>query len=160
MKPDLSMIPDPDRSTEVRAVSQAMKDRVRAEQDGICARSWCEGPALDVDHIIPLWNFGKNIRSNLEALCEACHAQKTTAEAKVRAKAKAQGGETGQYARRQKRGGGSIKSPVNGWPPKGFRPLGSRKMSTARDDERGGYEARKGGINQSDQADSTGKGRG
>lgn len=157
MKPDLSMIPDPDRSTEVRAVSQAMKDRVRAEQDGICARSWCEGPALDVDHIIPLWNFGKNIRSNLEALCEACHAQKTTAEAKVRAKAKAQGGETGQYARRQKRGGGSIKSaPFQ----KGKTKWPSRKKSKDRDDKRAGYDGPLAGINQSNQSDSTGKGRG
>lgn len=127
MKPDLSIIPERDRSTEARAVSQSLKDRVRAEQGGICARSWCEAQALDVDHIIPLWNGGANVKSNLEALCSACHAQKTSAEAKVRAKAKAQGGETGQFARRQKRGGSSIKSKPGGW-PKG-RKLPSRQFS-------------------------------
>lgn len=126
MRPDLSLIPEADRATESRAVSQAMKDRVRAEQKGICARSWCEAPALDVDHIIPLWNFGKNVRANLEALCETCHAQKTAAEAKVRAKAKAQGGETGQYARRQKRGGSSIKGG-NRFPPKGSVKFGKSR---------------------------------
>ena len=110
MKPDFSILPEPDRSTEDRAVSQAMKDRVREEQGGICARSWCEAQALDVDHIIPLWNYGTNERSNLVALCTTCHAQKTKAEAAMRAKAKAQAGETGQHARRQKRGHGSIKS--------------------------------------------------
>ena len=104
MKPDLSIIPEADHSTEDRAVSQAMKQRVRDEQGGICARSWCEAPALDVDHIIALWNNGTNARSNLEALCTVCHAQKTKAEAALRAKAKAQGGETGQWARRQKNG--------------------------------------------------------
>lgn len=104
MKPEISIIPEPDHSTEDRSVSQAMKQRVREEQGGICARSWCDAPALDVDHIIALWNGGTNDRSNLEALCSTCHAQKTKAEAKMRAKAKAQGGETGQYARRQKNG--------------------------------------------------------
>ena len=126
MKPDISIIPEPDRSTEERAVSQAMKDRVREEQGGICARSWCEAKALDVDHIIPLWNYGTNVRANLVALCTTCHAQKTKAEAAMRAKAKAQAGETGQHARRQKRGGSSIQS-ANRWPPKGSVKLQSKK---------------------------------
>lgn len=126
MKPDLSIIPEPDRSTEGRAVSRAMKDRVRQEQGGVCARSWCETPALDVDHIIPLWNYGTNVRANLVALCTTCHAQKTKAEAAMRAKAKAQAGETGQHARRQKRGGSSIQS-ANRWPPKGSVKLPSKK---------------------------------
>lgn len=133
MRPDVSVIPDPDRSTEGRAVSRAMKDLVRREQNGICARSWCDAPALDVDHIIPLWNFGKNVRANLEALCVDCHAQKTASEAKVRAKAKAQGGETGQKARRDRRGGSSIKArPDGGWPPKGVRKMASRPFPKSR----------------------------
>jgi hypothetical protein len=133
MKPAVSIIPEPDRSTEGRAVSRAMKERVRREQGGICARSWCEAPAVDVDHIIPLWNYGKNVRANLEALCPDCHGQKTAAEAKVRAKAKAQGGETGQKARRDRRGGSSIKArPDGGFPPKGSRPLRSRGFASGR----------------------------
>lgn len=88
-----------------------------------------------------------------------CAVEKTKADLATIAKAKAQAGETGQYARRLKRGGGSIKSPVNGWPPKGSRPLGSRKMSTGRADKRGGYEG-EAGVNSNPVADSTGKGRG
>lgn len=104
MKPEISIIPEPDHSTEDRSVSQAMKARVREEQGGNCARSWCEAPALDVDHIIALWNGGNNDRTNLEALCTACHGQKTKAEAALRAKADRQGGFKGQAARRQKNG--------------------------------------------------------
>lgn len=132
MKPEVSIIPEADHSTEDRAVSQAMKQRVREEQGGICARSWCEAPALDVDHVIALWNGGTNARSNLEALCTVCHAQKTKAEAALRAKAKAQGGETGQWARRQKRGHGSIIQRANPWPAPGSVKFPKRPFPKAR----------------------------
>lgn len=104
MKPSVSVIPDPDLSTESRDVSAARRKRIIEKQNGICKRPFCEEVAVDVDHIIPLWRFGSNRDDNLEALCVACHAIKTKVEAKVRAKAKAQGGETGQWARRKKNG--------------------------------------------------------
>lgn len=53
-----------------------------------------------------------------------CALKKTKADLAQIAKADRQGGETGQYARRQKRGGGSIKSRTS-W-PKG------RKLPTKR----------------------------
>lgn len=84
----------PEPQVEKRAVSPAMRRRVIAEQDGICARSYCEAPATDVDHILPLWLKGKNDRANLEGLCADCHAVKTKAEAKARAKCKRLAGET------------------------------------------------------------------
>lgn len=71
---------------EKRNVSKARKDKHLKASDGICVRSWCEKPASDVDHIIPLWCGGSNRDSNLEALCVDCHATKTKAEASARAK--------------------------------------------------------------------------
>lgn len=102
---------------EKRAVSKAMKERVLKEQDRICARSYCEAPAVDVDHIMPLWLRGKNDRANLEGLCVDCHAQKTAAEAKARAKAKRLAGETctAEPARKlQGRGFGSVSRGFDG----------------------------------------------
>lgn len=37
-------------------------------------------PALEVDHINPLHNGGTDARSNLQALCRDCHADKTRAD--------------------------------------------------------------------------------
>ena len=45
-----------------------------------------------------------------------CALEKTRADLARIAKAAAQGGETGQYARRQKRGGGTIPTRPGGWP--------------------------------------------
>lgn len=59
-----------------------------------------------------------------------CAMEKTRADLAVIAKAKAQGGETGQYARRQKRGGSSIRSG-NRWPPKGSVKLRTKKSLRA-----------------------------
>lgn len=102
---------------EKRAVSRAMRRRVIAEQDGICARSYCDAPATDVDHILPLWLRGKNDRANLEGLCGACHDVKTKAEAKARAKCKRIAGETctAEPARKLKgRGFGSVSRGFDG----------------------------------------------
>lgn len=107
----------PEPQVEKRAVSPAMRRRVIAEQDGICARSYCEAPATDVDHILPLWLKGKNDRANLEGLCGPCHGQKTAAEAKARAKAKRLAGETctAKPARPlQGRGFGSVSRKMDG----------------------------------------------
>ncbi|WP_312144152.1 hypothetical protein [Brevundimonas sp.] len=60
-----------------------------------------------------------------------CALEKTRADLARIAKAKAQGGETGQYARRQKRGASSIKSGSR-WPPKGAVKLPSKKSSATR----------------------------
>lgn len=58
-----------------------------------------------------------------------CAKAKTAEDMGRIAKAKRAGGETGQRARREKRGGGSIKSRVNGFPPKGSVPMGRKKKA-------------------------------
>ena len=43
--------------------------------------------ATEVDHIKPLWEGGQEYdRNNLQSLCSPCHIEKTSAEAKRRAK--------------------------------------------------------------------------
>lgn len=102
---------------EKRSVSKARREAVIEGQGGICKRSYCDAPAVDVDHILPLWSGGSNANDNLEALCVDCHKQKTKAEAKARAKAKRLAGETciGEPARKlQGRGFGSVTRKMDG----------------------------------------------
>ena len=66
-----------------------VKDRIRDRQGNICALSGVElGPGVKVqyDHIVPLWLDGKNVESNIQAVTETAHKQKTKTEATVRAK--------------------------------------------------------------------------
>lgn len=71
---------------EKRAVSKDRREKIIRKQDGVCKRAYCEEPAVDVDHIIPLWAGGSNRDDNLEGLCVPHHKQKTAAEAKARGK--------------------------------------------------------------------------
>ena len=73
---------------EKRAVSKDRREKIIKAQAGICKRSCCESPAVDVDHIVPLWMGGSNRDQNLEGLCVPHHKQKTQAEAKMRGKVK------------------------------------------------------------------------
>jgi hypothetical protein len=62
----------------VRNVSQAMKKKVAAEQSWKCNN--CQimlDETYEVDHIVPLFRAGVNLRRNLQALCPGCHATKT-----------------------------------------------------------------------------------
>ena len=43
---------------------------------------------VELDHIVPLWEGGKNEPENFQALCQPCHRAKTADEAKRRARAK------------------------------------------------------------------------
>ena len=40
--------------------------------------------SFEIDHILPLVSGGSNADSNLQALCKACHAEKTSTEARSR----------------------------------------------------------------------------
>lgn len=129
---------------EKRAVSKAMRGRVLREQDGICARSYCEARAVDVDHILPLWLRGKNDRANLEGLCGDCHGQKTAAEAKARGKCKRLAGETctAVPARKlQSRGFGSV---TRGFDGKLKLTAKARRYAAANDSTPSGTGARHG----------------
>lgn len=80
------------------------------------------------EHRIPLALGGSNDLSNRHIYRKPCAAAKTGKGGDLTsiAKAKRQAGETGQRARREKRGGGSITARKNPWPPKGSRKLQSR----------------------------------
>lgn len=56
-----------------------------------------------------------------------CALEKTRTDLARIAKAKAQGGETGQYARREKRAKPLIPSRPNAWPPPGTRKIPTKK---------------------------------
>lgn len=116
MKPLVSLIPEPDRSTEAR---KPLTPKQRAElalaQGGICGCGECgkklnhatEG-TID-EHWNPLGLTGTNDMENRRLLRVPCAAKKTNEDDMPRiVKARAQAGETGQYARRQKRGGSMI----------------------------------------------------
>ena len=110
-----------------RAVSKAQRKAVIDRQDGICKRSYCDAPAVDVDHVLPLWSGGSNANDNLEALCTDCHKQKTAAEAKARAKAKRiEARENGTRRARK-----PIPNKVNAWPPKGSVKLPTKRALRA-----------------------------
>lgn len=79
------------------------------------ARCWFCGKKLretghEYDHSKPLALGGTNETENFYALCPTCHEHKTKADIEAIARAKRRSGETGQVARRKKRGGSSIKS--------------------------------------------------
>jgi 5-methylcytosine-specific restriction endonuclease McrA len=110
-----------------RAVSKAQRKAVIDRQGGVCKRSYCDAPAVDVDHVLPLWSGGTNANDNLEALCVDCHKQKTAAEAKARAKAKRiEARENGTRRPRK-----PIANRVNAWPPKGSVKLPTKKSLRA-----------------------------
>lgn len=127
MKPLVSIIPEPDRSTVVR---KPLTPKQRAElalaQGGICGcgcgvkmNHALEG-TID-EHLRALGLQGTNAMENRSLWRKPCSDAKTYgSDLPAMAKADAQGGKTGQYARRQKRGEGSIKS-------QGFGSL-TRKM--------------------------------
>lgn len=123
------MISRPIELDERKAIPKAWKEAARARTDGMCARLECmvtEG--LEYDHALPLGLGGKHRADNIQPLCKIHHRQKTDRDIKLIAKAKRMAGTTGQRARREKRGGSSIKSRVNGFPPKGSVKLQSRPM--------------------------------
>ena len=67
---------------------------------------WVKFRPFDFDHIKERSMGGETTAANGQALCsgpDSCHAKKTTEGAAVLAKANAQGGRTGQYARRAAR---------------------------------------------------------
>lgn len=55
-----------------------------------CAELGIVELATIADHVMPLWNGGPDVDSNLQPLCVPCHARKTAREARERAKLKSQ----------------------------------------------------------------------
>ena len=42
----------------------------------LCGRYMPDGFGIEIDHIIPIAQDGKSVRSNLQVLCYACNRQK------------------------------------------------------------------------------------
>jgi hypothetical protein len=87
------------------------------------------------EHRVPLAQGGSNDLENRHLYRKPCAVKKTEGkdgDNSRTAKAKRQGGETGQYARREARGGGSIPQRVDPWPPKGSRKLQSPGFDSSR----------------------------
>lgn len=94
-----------------------LSDKQRAElclkQHGKCAGCKIKPRhGWEYDHIIELWEGGTNDAANFQAFGSArdckCHVKKTRAAAARRAKMRRLRGETGQRARRERRGHSSI----------------------------------------------------
>ncbi len=68
---------------------QKIRDRILSRDCGMCQCERCKAtgavrPATIVDHIVPLWAGGSEDDSNRQAINEACHLEKSAAEARQR----------------------------------------------------------------------------
>jgi hypothetical protein len=86
--------------------------------------------AFDMDHIQPLDALGKQTPDNWQALCLACHADKTAADLARSRKGARIRGEAGQLKRRRELGPALVSR--NDLKGRTSRPLPSRKFSTWR----------------------------
>lgn len=96
MKPLVSIIPEPDRSTEARkAIPRAWKEAALARTGGTCARLECEVTVgLEFDHMLALGLQGKHAAENIEPLCGPHHLAKTKRDMAMIARSKRLAGET------------------------------------------------------------------
>lgn len=92
------------------------------------------------EHRVPLALGGTNALENRHLFRKPCALAKTTGDVARIAKAKAQAGETGQRARRERRGKGSIPARVNPWAAKGSVKLKSAGFARKSKPERAGTE--------------------
>lgn len=109
-----------------KSFTPAQRARIFSAHDGrcyLCGEKIARGTDWHVEHVIPWALTHDNSDENLRPAHPGgeCHAAKTKADVKQIAKAKRQGGETGQQARRERRGSGSI-------PSAGF-PARNRKLN-------------------------------
>jgi 5-methylcytosine-specific restriction endonuclease McrA len=64
--------------------SEPERRKIAERQNWKCASDTCNLTgnleAYDLDHIVPLWKGGEDTEDNLQALCPACHREKTDME--------------------------------------------------------------------------------
>lgn len=110
-------------------MSKARRLRIWDRDKGVCYLCGVKvaaGVAWDVEHRIAWALSSDDSDGNLFVAHKAgCHEAKTKADAGSISKAKAMGGETGQWARRQKNGPqlksrGFEKGPKRAWPKQSF----------------------------------------
>lgn len=136
MKPDLSIIPEPDRSVvERKPLTKKQRAELLLAQNGLCGcgcgvkvNHALEG-SID-EHLNPLGLTGTNDMANRSIWRKPCSAAKTGGDLGDIAEAKRRAGETGQYARRMKNGP-KLKAGPSKW-PKG-RKLGGRSFRKGRE---------------------------
>lgn len=109
MKPLVSLIPErPEVETPARRALRKWEiAQIMHTQRGFCAGCGTKLYAgfFDADHIIPLACGGTNDLTNFQLLCKVCHAAKSRGEdIPAAAKIKRLRGETGQRARRERKG--------------------------------------------------------
>ncbi len=85
------LVPEWTGATDDTPPPPRVKARIVERQGGVCSGPGCErtfGPALrpEFDHIVPLVLGGANRESNLQALCEFCHAAKTNVDVAIKSK--------------------------------------------------------------------------
>lgn len=110
--------------------SFSAKDRARifAAHNGVCGLSGVKigaGDAWHIEHRVPVALGGSNDDENLYPALVEPHAAKTKVDVARIAKSKRQGGEKGQWARRQARGSGLIQS-------RGFQKDGPKQKLQSR----------------------------
>lgn len=119
MRPDVSIIPAPDRSVDARkAIPRAWKEAALTRSGGTCGYPECEvRTGLEFDHMLALGLGGKHRAENIEPLCGPHHLAKTKRDVKMIARSKRLAGETcqGEPARKlQGRGFGSVSRGFDG----------------------------------------------
>ena len=132
MKPDLSLIPEPDKSVEDRKpLTKKQRAELALSQNGLCGCG-CGGKldhpgegTID-EHLNPLGLQGTNDLVNRSLWRKPCAAEKTKDDVRRIAKAKRQAQESGQRARRAKNGPqiqsrGFDKGPKRKWPKRPFK---------------------------------------
>lgn len=60
--------------------------RIKLRDNYTCRECVRVTSAIEVDHIVPLWQGGPDTDDNLQCLCIDCHAAKTAREAGMRAR--------------------------------------------------------------------------
>lgn len=118
MKPEYSLIPEPDRSVEKRKpLTKKQRAQMMLDQAGICGcgcggKLGLLGEGIIDEHLKALGLFGTNDRENRSLWRAPCSAAKTYGvDLPTMAKSERQGGRKGQAARREAKGGSSIQSP-------------------------------------------------
>jgi len=131
VKPDVSLIPEPDRSVvERKPLTKKQRAMLALLQNGLCGCG-C-GVKLDHpgegtidEHLDPLGLTGTNDLENRSIWRKPCSAAKTANDLADIARAKRRSGEKGQAARRAKNGTqlqsrGFEKGPKRKWPKRPF----------------------------------------
>lgn len=75
------------RVTRIRGHALIRRNKRQLHKFPLCARHLLKGkvePAVEVDHVVPLFKGGTEHESNLQSLCGPCHRDKTNEDLGVR----------------------------------------------------------------------------